>query len=199
MEPVKDAEHHRACVRSGRRRTSQLAAAILTLTLAAAAGAPVSKAHEPGEAAQTSAAFGRWGFDDSGIDPAVNPGDSFFDYANGAWAARTAIPADKTRFGMSDALTDQTQEQVRAIVTEAARSGAALDTDIGKIGTLYDAFMDEDRIERLDLAPIAADLAEIRDATTKAAIAAQMGRSRHGIKKRASGDVSQPAPVAGDS
>jgi hypothetical protein len=155
MEPVKDAEHHRPCVRPGRRRTSGLAAAILTLTLAVAASAAVSNAQEPGGAAQTSAAFGRWGF-------------------------------------------DRTQEQVQAIVTEAARSGAALDTDIGKIGTLYNAFMDEDRIERPDLAPIAADLAEIRDATTKAAIAAPTGRSRHGLKKRASGDVSQPAPVAWD-
>jgi putative endopeptidase len=180
MEPVKDAaEHHRACARLGLRRTSLLAAAMLTATLAT--GAFVSNAHEPGEAAQTSAAFGRWGFDDSGIDPAVNPGDSFFDYANGAWAGRTAIPADRTRFGMFDALTDRTQEQVRAIVTEAAGSGAAPDTETGKIGALYNAFMDEERIERLDLAPIAADLAEIRDAATKAAIAALMGRSRRGL------------------
>jgi putative endopeptidase len=154
---------------------------MLAVALAGAAGASASNAHEPGEVVQTSAAFGRWGFDSSGIDPAVSPGDSFFDYANGAWAARTAIPADKTRFGMFDALTDRMQEQVRAIVTEAARSDVAPDTDTGKIGALYNAFMDEDRIERRDLAPIATDLAEIRDATTRTAIAALMGRSRRGV------------------
>jgi putative endopeptidase len=131
--------------------------------------------------ARPAAAFGRWGFDDTGIDPAVNPGDSFFEYVNGAWAARTAIPADKTRYGMFDALTDKTQEQVRAIVAEAARSGAASDTDTGKIGALYNAFMDEGRIEQLDLAPIAADLAEIRDATTRTGIAALMGQSKRGL------------------
>jgi putative endopeptidase len=145
-----------------------------------AASNAVSHAQES-IAARASAAFGRWGFDSSGIDPAVSPGDSFFDYASGAWVARTAIPADKTRFGMFDALADRTQEQVRAIVSEAARSDAAPGTDAGKIGALYNAFMDEDRIERLGLAPIAADLAEIRAATTPAAIAAVMGRARRGL------------------
>jgi putative endopeptidase len=137
--------------------------------------APAPSAPEP------SAAYGRWGFDDTGIDPAVRPGDSFFDYANGAWVARTAIPADKARFGMFDALTDRTLEQVHAIVTDAARSGAAPGTETGKIGALYAAFMDEERIERLGLAPIEADLAAIRGATTRPAIAALMGRSRRGL------------------
>ena len=127
------------------------------------------------------AAYGRWGFDDSGIDPQANPGDSFFDFANGAWAARAAIPADKSRLGMFDVLTDRTQEQVRAIIEEAARSSASPDSDAGKIGALYNAFMDEGRIERLDLAPIAGDLAEIRDAKTRPDIAALMGRSKNGF------------------
>src|SRR5262249_15259799 len=114
-------------------------------------------------------------------DPRVNPGDSFFDFANGAWDARTAIPADKSRFGMFDALTDKTQEQVRAIVVGAAKSGATPDTDAGKIGALYNAFMDEGQIEQLDFAPIAGDLAEIRDAKTKTDVAILMGRSKTGF------------------
>ena len=132
-------------------------------------------------AQQSATSFGRWGFDESGIDAKVSPGDSFFDFANGAWDARTAIPADKSRFGMFDALTDKTQEQVRAIIEAAAKSGASPDTDAGKIGALYNAFMDEARIEQLDLAPIAGDLAEIRDARTKADIAVLMGRSKNGF------------------
>ena len=135
-------------------------------------------AGSPAAAPPRGAAYGRWGFDSSGVDPQATPGDSFFDFANGTWAARTAIPADKSRFGMFDTLTDKTQEQVRAIIEEAAKSGASPDTDAGKIGGLYNAFMDEARIERLDATPIAADLAEIRDAKTKADIAALMGRSK---------------------
>jgi putative endopeptidase len=131
--------------------------------------------------AQEHASYGRWGFDESGLDPRVSPGDSFFDFANGAWDARTAIPADRARFGMFDALTDKTQQQVRDIIEEAAKSGAPPDTDTGKIGALYNAFMDEGRIERLDFAPIAGDLKEIRDAKTKTDIAVLMGRSKNGF------------------
>ena len=130
----------------------------LAVVLALAGGATASSAQEPlrpepGTAARHAPAYGRWGFDDSGVDPTARPGDSFFDFANGRWNARTAIPADKSRFGMFDALTDKTQEQVRAIIEEAAKSNGAPDTDAGKIGGLYVAFMDEARIERLDAAP----------------------------------------------
>ncbi len=131
--------------------------------------------------AQESASYGRWGFDAYGVDRRVNPGDSFFDFANGAWDARTVIPADKARYGTFDALTDKTQARLRAIVEEAAKSGASPDTDVGKIGALYNAFMDEQRIEQLDLAPIAGDLAEILNARSKTDIAVLMGRSKNGF------------------
>ena len=157
---------------------SNLVAGVALALVLATAGAT---AEIPVLASRHDAAYGRWGFDDSGVDPTTNPGDSFFDFANGAWDARTVIPADKSRFGMFDALTDKTQEQVRAIIEEAAKSGASPDTDAGKIGALYNAFMDEERIERLDLTPIAGDLAEIRDANTKTDIAALMGRSKNGF------------------
>src|SRR6202047_1281451 len=160
---------------------SKLFAGVALALVLATAGAA---AEIPDAASRHDAAYGRWGFDDSGIDPQANPGDSFFDFANGAWAARTVIPADKSRFGMFDALTDKTQEQVRAIIGGAAKSGASPDTDAGKIGALYNAFMDEERIERLDLTPIAGDVAEIRDAKTKTDIAALMGRSKNGFGGR---------------
>src|SRR5262249_54325315 len=86
----------------------------------------------------------------------------------------------KFRFGVFDALADKTQEQVRAIIEEDAKS-ASPDTEGGKIGALYRAFMDEARIEQLDSAPIAGDLAKIRDAKTKADIAALMGRAKSGF------------------
>src|SRR5215510_686747 len=125
--------------------------------------------------------LGAWGFDLTGVDPKAKPGDSFFDYANGAWDARTAIPPDRARFGMFGALGDKVEEQVRTIIDAAAKSGASPATDVGKIGALYNAFMDEARIEQRDVAPIAEDLATIRGAKTKVDIAALMGRSRGGL------------------
>ena len=153
-----------------------LTGAAVCIGLAVVAAAGFSQAQEPADAS-----YGRWGFDESGVDPRLNPGDSFFDFANGAWEARAVIPADKARFGIFDALTDKTQEQIRAIIVEAAKSGAAPDTDIGKIGALYNAFMDEERIDQRDVAPIAGDLAEISNANTKTDIAVLMGRSKNGF------------------
>jgi putative endopeptidase len=81
-------------------------------------------AGNPVSAVGRGAAYGRWGFDDSGVDPKANPGDSFYDFASGMWDARAVIPADRFRFGVFDALTDKTQEQVRAIIEEAAKSSS---------------------------------------------------------------------------
>jgi putative endopeptidase len=148
----------------------------LAVTLAIGAGRADQSVGQPAPVPQ----FGPWGFDLSGVDPQAKPGDSFFDYANGAWAARTEIPPDKTSFGMFVAVRDKAEEQVHAIIDEAAKSGASPATDVGKIGAIYNAFMDEARVEQLDARPIADDLAKIRDARTKDDIAALMGRARGG-------------------
>jgi putative endopeptidase len=158
-----------------------LAGGAVALMFAAAGEVTMSCAQEPTKLMLNAATYGRWGFDDSGVDRQAKPGDSFFDFANGAWDARTVIPPDKSRFGMFDGLTDKTQEQVRTIIEEAAKSSASSDTDAGKIGALYNAFMDEERIERLDLAPIAGDLEDIRKAMTKTDIAVLMGRAKNGF------------------
>src|SRR5262249_55991928 len=72
----------------------------------------------PQISAQISAQIGPWGFDLTGVDPKAKPGDSFFDYANGAWDARTVIPPDKTNYGMFVALRDKVEEQVQTIIHE---------------------------------------------------------------------------------
>ena len=47
----------------------------------------------------TAHSYGKWGFDLTGRDTAVKPGDDFFSYANGAYLQKTAIPADRTWYG----------------------------------------------------------------------------------------------------
>jgi putative endopeptidase len=144
-----------------------------------ASDAASTSADQPATAATASPIhFGTWGFDVSGVDAKAKPGDSFFEYANGLWDVRTTIPLDRSRFGVFDLLTDRTQDQLRAIIEDAARFDASPDTDAGKIGALYYSFMDEARIEMLDASPIATDLTEVRDAKTRSDLAVLMGRTK---------------------
>src|SRR5215468_3855047 len=68
-------------------------------------------------------AYGRWGFDTSAIDPAVRPGDSFFDHVKGA---------DSAGVNMRGVIEDTVRKKILYIVTKALNSNAAPDTDTGK-------------------------------------------------------------------
>ena len=39
------------------------------------------------------------GLDFAKMDRSLNPGDAFYDYANGAWLKNAEIPADRTNIG----------------------------------------------------------------------------------------------------
>ena len=67
---------------------------------------------------------GTWGFDATGMDATVHPGDDFFKYANGGWDVRTPIPADRTGYGLDYVLADQAEQRVRAILEAPAAPGA---------------------------------------------------------------------------
>ncbi len=131
-----------------------------------------------GDAANGGPQFGAWGFDITGMDTSVRPGDDFHLYADGGWDKRTPIPADKTRFGMFDTLFDRSQEQLKSIIETSAKSHAKPTTNAGKIGAFYNAFMDEKRIEALDAKPLAPALAKIRAIKTKDQMASFMGHSQ---------------------
>jgi putative endopeptidase len=129
------------------------------------------------------AAYGRWGLDTSAIDPAVHPGDGFYDYANGRADARAVIPGDVAGVSTFGEVKDKARKDLMAIIVKAYESHASPDTDTGKIAALLSAFLDQDRRERLDLTPIAAQLAEIRDAASRTGVAILMGRSEQGFGK----------------
>jgi putative endopeptidase len=133
--------------------------------------------------AQTSdqaARFGTFGIDLTGRDLTVKPGQDWNRYANGAWAARTEIPGDRSSYGMFTALADLSEARTRTIVQEAA-AGSIQDADAQKIGGLYTSFMDQQRINALDVAPLYGDLRAIRDARSKAELARIMGSSNKGF------------------
>jgi putative endopeptidase len=127
--------------------------------------------------------FGDWGFDAAGMDASVAPGDDFFKYANGGWDTRTAIPDDRSSYGVDAVLSEAAEAHLRGILEadpgDAAGPEAA---DARKIHAAYLAFMDETRIETLGGAPITADLAAIRAARDRADLAALMGQDNTGFQ-----------------
>ena len=120
--------------------------------------------------------YGDWGFDLTGMDRSVSPGDDFYSWANGEWFKRTEIPADRTRFGNFDALAVLSEARVRAIIEDAA-AGRIDSPDAARIGAAWTAFMDEARIEALGAAPIAPELDAIRRAKSRDDITALMGKA----------------------
>ena len=123
------------------------------------------------ERAGARPSYDPWGVDLSARDTRVQPGDDFDAYANGAWSARTEIPADQGSAGVGYDVYNLSQDQLRAIIESSAPTTP--------IGGMYKSFMDEARVDSLDARPLAADLARIAAVSSKEDFARLMGRS-HG-------------------
>ena len=123
--------------------------------LAADAAVPVATA------ATAKPELGTWGFDTSGMDKSVSPGDSFFGFANGHWAKTTEIPADRSNWGGFAILRDLSDKRTRAIIEEAAAAQAAPGSNQQKVGGYFATFMDEAAIEAKGVAPLKPYLAKI--------------------------------------
>jgi putative endopeptidase len=121
-------------------------------------------------------ALGTFGVDTTQMDRSVRPGDDFFRYVNGTWLATVQIPADRARFGMFDALRDQAEMDVRALVESLAQAPQPAGSVRQKVGDLYASFMDQARVEARGIEPLRADLADIAKAATKADLVRLMGR-----------------------
>ncbi len=140
--------------------------------LAGCATRPVDMPPPPEDAAAPEAApaakptYGTFGFDTAGLDPAVAPGDNFYQYANGTWAKNTAIPADKSNYGMFTVLDDLSKERTRSIIDEQAKDPNS------KIGHAYNSYMDQAAVEAKGLAPLEPWLTEIRSLASKSGLAA---------------------------
>jgi putative endopeptidase len=134
-----------------------------SLALAFAALAPPALAQSVSDGASNGAASGGalgLGIDTEGMDRSVRPQDDLYRFVNGRWLDETEIPADKSRYGAFTMLGEKSERDVRAIIEDAA-AGRVDDPDAGKIGDLYNAYMDSARVEALGLAPLQPDLDRI--------------------------------------
>src|SRR5436305_6799264 len=97
-------------------------------------------------AAQEQAQGTQSGIDKSLMDTAVNPGDDFDKYANGAWEKTAQIPPDKSNISVFSIINDTAEkretELVGSIVNANPTSG-----DDARIANYYKAYTDTAGIE----------------------------------------------------
>ena len=146
----------------------------LTITLAVLIGlygcqqesdqAAATSSAEPGAASATPEVVTMTnepvsGIDQSGFKESVRPQDDFFDYVNGTWVDNNEIPSDKARWGTFDALAQQTQKDVRALVDEVS---AAEDVSPGtakqQIRDFYNSYMDAEAATATGIEAVREDL-----------------------------------------
>ncbi|WP_066812527.1 M13 family metallopeptidase [Sphingomonas asaccharolytica] len=111
--------------------------------------------------AATAPRYGAFGIDLTTQDKAVKPGDDFWTYANGAWAARTTIPDDKGSVGYGNILSDEAEVNVRKILDDMAANPSKYGTTGKQVGDFYASWMDEAGIEAKGTAPLKPYLAKI--------------------------------------
>ena len=93
-------------------RPRWLLAFVPTFTLLAACAAE-------GEAAEPLTS----GIERANFDPSVRFQDDLFHAVNGAWLAKTEIPADRADYGAFTVLAEQAEKDVRAIIESCASAG----------------------------------------------------------------------------
>ena len=99
-------------------------------------------------------------------DTLINPGDNFFQYANGGWFKKNPIPSTERSNGIFRTIGDTINNQIKQICERSAEDkAAAKGSNKQKIGDFYAAGMDSIAINKLGFTPLNAEMAKI-DAIT---------------------------------
>ena len=147
-------------------RGFRVVAALLAASTVLAATPSAAQKHSSGSASASASTanletvrFGSWGVDIGARDLTVKPGDDFQRYASGKWLDANPIPADKSQNGVGSELADRNQEQLQAIVMGAPKDS--------QLGAFFASYMDEARVDQLDMAPLKPDLERVAAIRTK--------------------------------
>lgn len=153
-----------------------IAAAALLVTAAFSGNAkktPPAQSHAPA-VSDTGPVF-----DVSQLDTSISPCTDLSAFVNTRWVAANPIPADRTRWGAFDELSEKSLDEQHELVEQADRDADAAQTGSvrQKIGWLYRSGMDSAVVERAGYDPIRPELAAIEALQTAADIVAWLDAS----------------------
>jgi putative endopeptidase len=129
--------------------------------------------------AQDKPKFGTFGVDLAAMDPAVRPGDNFFNYVNGKWLAKETIAADRSQSGSFQELQILSETRLTFLVQElAAKPESQVTPDEHKLRDLYNSFVDRAAIDKAGLTPVRKDLDYLAGLSTLDDVARAMASPR---------------------
>ena len=111
-------------------RFAAFSLATTALVGAAAIAVTAAPAAQAAQAASGGPQYGTFGFDLSGMDRSVTPGDNFYYYANGTWLKNTQIPADQSSYGSFNTLDDLSHTRTRDILEQAKADLKSAGSDV---------------------------------------------------------------------
>ena len=128
------------------------------------------------EVLMPASSFAPWGFNLSGRDTAIIPGNNFFEYANGTYLKDLTIPSDMTSYGPFNALAELSRQRVQSILNElSAHPVKTPHSTDEKLGTFYASFMNEKAVEKRGISPLKKDLKTLRSLTDAQSFATLSG------------------------
>lgn len=101
------------------------------------------------------------GIDLSAINKNIRPQDDLFRHVNGAWLNATEIPADKSGYGVVNIMYDETQQNLKKLIQEAASSKAKSGSNTQKLGDMYNSYMNIELVNQKGLSPLSDQLKSI--------------------------------------
>ena len=116
------------------------------------------------------------GFSIANMDKSADPCVDFYQYACGGWMAKNPIPADQSRWGIGDQLTEHNRAVLQGILEKVAVDKPNRTPVEQKIGDFYASCMDEQSIEKLGTRPLKAELDRINAITAKSGILGELVR-----------------------
>ncbi|HEX2982101.1 MAG TPA: M13 family metallopeptidase [Ignavibacteriales bacterium] len=108
------------------------------------------------------------GLDINNLDKSASPAQDFYTYAVGSWAKNNPIPAEYSRWGSFEILTEHNYKGLKEILENAANDTKAKKGGVvQKVGDFYYSGMDSAKIEQAGMKPIQKYLDEIAKVKTK--------------------------------